>query len=40
MVQYVRMCCVRYFFPEAARAGSIAGFNTLDAGGAECIAVM
>ena len=31
---------VRYIFSEAACAGSIAGFDTLDTAGAECIAVL
>ena len=29
MVQYVRMYGVRYIFSDAARAGSIMGFDTL-----------
>ena len=31
---------VRYFFSDAACAGSIAGFDTLGTAGAECIAVL
>ena len=37
---FVRVYGVRYFFSEAACAGSIAGFDTLDTAGAECIAVL
>ena len=40
MVQYVRMYGGRYFFAEAACAGSITGFDTLDTAGAERIAVL
>ena len=38
MVQYVRMYGVRYFFSDAAFAGSIAGFDTVGTAAAECIA--
>ena len=38
VVQYVRMYGVRYFFSDAACAGSIAGFDTLDTAAAESIA--
>ena len=40
---HVRMYGVRlyvFFVSEAACAGSIAGFETLDTAGAECIAVL
>ena len=38
---YMFVCMVfDTFFSEAACAGSIAGFDTLDTAGAECIAVL
>ena len=37
---HVRGYGVRYFFSEAARAGRIAGFDSLDACDAGCIAVL
>ena len=40
LVQYVRMYGVRTFSSDAACSGSIAGFDTLDTAGAECIAVL
>ena len=40
MLAHVGMYGVRYFFSEAARAGRIAGFDSLDACDAGCIAVL